>query len=612
MAPAACFAAAAPLAPLTRHRALSRAPPRARPRVLAQTRPRPRPPPPPPPPGPPALPATPTPSLPPGAVADVTYGPDAVAVSRAPPAGVGGVLYLQVPALAPHLAAEEAGLAHGRDGDGYVLAVSFGGGAPAEPWARGRFVRTKPYMREARERRRVYRGRYGTRGSTGLTAPVKPKRSCADGVFVWGAGKKRRVVAFGDGGLPVALDMASLVSKRVTALGACLTDAPELAALRGAEVSAAPVALRRAGAEERLSFPARTRAPSGRVTGVIVYEVDAAYTVQYATNRLPFPPAAHVAAFAATDAWYILFYYRAPALAPGVLGGLFGAAKAADGSGALDAGFGTRVMLVPAGGRVGGVGGVGGTSPAVLDVELADVLVTSCAAAVDAAGAVILDVATVAAADVGSLAELADAADGRASAPASTLRRYELAPGGDGGGDVSVSVVCLSENLCPSQPRLSFHRPTVAAAHPPPHSWQASRVLSAVVDSQSGRCGVASLDTVSGSASVWAAGDAADGALVSAPVVVGDGRYAAVLVSGGDGVDSRVVVLDVEDVAAGPVCEVALSEARLGACVGAVWCDAHLSWGEHGGKTATSSYELFDDKRWNDVNNGFSSFGFNQ
>lgn len=580
---------------------------------------------PPPPPPPPQNTGPPPPPPPPprGTARDANYAPNHISITvpdtPAPTAPTpAGTVYFAVPSRAAHLPPLE----HWRDGDGFVLAVSFD--ADGAVWPRARFVRTKPFMRETREKRRVYRGRYGTPGSSGLTAPVKPKPTCADGVTEWGKGRRRRVVAFGDAGLPLALDMASLVSRKPTALGSCLTDAPELAGLRGAELSAPPVVIAGGdggdgqrfseGGGMSLALCTRTRNTTGRITGVILSEIDEDVNQVFASNRLPLPALSHVAAFAVTETHYLVFYNRVKggggANPLGTIFGGVGSGSDGDTSPELDAEFGTKIMFCARGQADGG--------SRIATASIPGVFVTSCVAAQAASigsGATLDLVCFDAAGEIATLGALADAKVARSGCGgppgvrSASLRRFEVDLPGTEVASVSGSVVDLASN----QSHLSFHAPAEAVTHPARFPWQKERrVVSAVVDTSAGTCGVAALDTASGAVEMWTAGETRTGLVVSAPVPVADGRHVAALVSGNADEDSRVVLLDVENMTTGPVCSVALGETKLGPCVGGLWSDRVFTWGEHGGKASKSAYEMFEDKEWNNINSSFSSFGFNQ
>lgn len=421
-------------------------------------------------------------------------------------------------------------------------------------------------MREAREGRVIYKGRYGTPGSRGLAAPVKWKRSCAAGLFLWTSKEKKRLVAFGDAGLPMSIDGATLASRGPVGLGV-LTDAPELASVKCAEVGAVV-------GEGRVVVCAKARGGSGRVTGVAVYEVGGGEeTVE--SRRYAFPAEGVVGGFGVSDGWYAVLYSQMGGGLKKLLGG-------GSGSGLLDASFGTKVRLIPRG---------KGKS---VEAELEGVYVTACVRAVDDDEGVVLDLSVVDVESAKSLAQLADAADGRHGCAKTTLRRYRVRSAGE--------VVVVTENLYSTDPELSPYRTVFS---------ESSDAYISVVTDKSQRCGVAVLQN-SGVVERWDAGNWRGGSLISGPILLDGGPHVAVLVSDEEGQSSRVLVLDSSDVGAGPVSDVEMPGMQFGLCIGGAWSDQIYTWEEFGEKKPTSSYELFDDKRWNDVNNGFSSLGINQ
>jgi hypothetical protein len=437
-----------------------------------------------------------------------------------------------------------------------------------------------------------------------LGAPIKPKPACADGIAVWGAGKKRRALAFGDGSLPIALDIATLVSKRPTGLGTALTDAPELATQRGAEISAAPVRTSRG----TLAICGRSRSPTGRVTGIYVTEISDEYKLVWTSERLSLPADALVAHFAVSESHYVIVLHKTmPAPSANPLASLFGRPPTtAASSPALDTAFGTQILLVPV-----AAGSARSPSPGATSVQLPNVLVTGCARASSSGSSITLDVSVVDASSVLSLADLADTMSGAAGSdsPVSSLRRYvvttSLSPGAKGGGtaviDGGTDLVSLS-----SGPALSFYAPAPSSSIRPGNDSYQGRVVSAALEVASGACGIAIVDTLTGETMLWKAGDAASGALVSRPCISSDGKYAAVLVSGCRSSSSRVVLLEIANVGSGPVCSVSIDNVKLGACVGHAWSDVLLTWTQHGGKAAGSAYEMFQDKKWNDIESGQS------
>lgn len=282
---------------------------------------------------------------------------------------------------------------------------------------------------------------------------------------------------------------------------------------------------------------------------------------------------------------------------------------AGDRSPDLDVDFGTKIMFVAR--------GQGDRGSRMSTTSIPGVFVTACVAAQSASGgsSVALDLAIVAVNSGGlTLGALADAkagtTRGEGAVASTSLARYDI--------DIprSSEVATVrggAETLGAQHPELSFHAPAVAATHPQCYGWQRKgRVVSAVVDGSAGTCGLAVLDTATGAVEMWTAGETRTGLAVSAPVPVADGRHVVALLSGDEEEDARVVQLDIEKIAEGPVRSVTLGDTKLGPCVGGLWSGRVFTREEHGGKQAMSAYEMFESKDWNNINSNFSSFGFNQ
>lgn len=100
--------------------------------------------------------------------------------------------------------------------------------------------------------------------------------------------------------------------------------------------------------------------------------------------------------------------------------------------------------------------------------------------------------------------------------------------------------------------------------------------------------------------------------LVSGLAVSRDGGHASVLVTRDGGGDGEVVVFATDSVGGGPVLRVAVEEerfGRVGESAGGLWADVEGRWSEEQGEAKRSAYEIFEARRWNDIDSSFSSLG---
>jgi hypothetical protein len=539
-----------------------------------------------------------------------------ICVGGAP--SVRGTLVLTIPSTPAHLV-DSAPAAHSLDADGYVLAVSVVSERNAADgvvmvWARGRFVRTRAFFRERRLGKRVYMGQHGTPGMGGMAAPLRPKQASNAGVAVWGVGKKRKLFVFGDGGLPMTVDIATLATKGTTALGTVLTDMPELAETRGSEISADTVVT----PWGTLAVCSRARGPAGRVTGMYISEIDENFEKVAMSQKLSIPANAHIAAFCVSKTHYVVAMYKiieGGGMSSNPFSKWFGGrSKDAESGATIDTEHGTLVMLVPiAASPVHGA--ASGSTPDVTrgdptTFRLPNLLVTSCASAFStsytSSSPLVLEFTAIEGRIPLSVCRVADVVSGQTGgeAPRSSVWRCVVAvpPSGD------CEVGDLTE-LAKSQPEYSFQARCLSVYE----GLDGRRILSSATNEADGTSGIASLDTSNGNLDFWRAAEPGSGVCVSRPCLTSDGKHVAALVSGSvDGLSDRVVVLDVANVEAGPVIDISLDNIQLGSTTGAAWCDDVFTWDEYGGKLPTSAYEMFEDKNWNDINSGFSSLGLNQ
>lgn len=525
--------------------------------------------------------------------------------SPAPLAGT--TVYLAIPALAPHLPAEC--LAHPRDGDGYVVAVSFGA---ADAWVRGRFVRSRAFLREAKARRVVYRGRYGSRGLGGWAGPVRPKPAL-DGVAFWGRGRKRRVLAWGAGALPVALDGGSLVTRGPTALGSALSDAQELARERGCEIVAAPV---RDG--KVLVVCSVGKAAAGKVTGVFVTEIGDDYGVVERRARCEVPARCVVADFAVTEDFCVVLLHRQGGGGGGsAIKTLFGA-KQDEEAPTVDVDYGSLFMLIPRGDAGGACTTV--RIPSVLVARFlsaeSDGLGKVCVRGVELVGSVGGDeavrISTLADADSGMLwLESNDTS----SKWQTKVRKVTISVPSGSSDKKEAAAASYETSIHPLQSALDVTPVSAAKAHDATAAG-GTRAVGTVIDSPSGRFGLALFDDeYSAVESKWLVRDS--GCIITGALLSEDKEYVSALVSRpGSGASAEVVVLRTKDIAAGPMHTITLDAdefgGALGACVGGIWVNEGYEWSEDGNKVAKSSYEIFDTKSWNDIDSSFSSLGLGQ
>jgi len=97
-------------------------------------------------------------------------------------------------------------VAHPLDGDGFVAALTI---SSEEIWFRSRFVRTKGFVREKRSSRQQYRGAYGTQKPGSNVLEVNPKNTSNESVVYWSG----KLLSTWTAGFPYLLDPGSLVTQ---------------------------------------------------------------------------------------------------------------------------------------------------------------------------------------------------------------------------------------------------------------------------------------------------------------------------------------------------------------------------------------------------------------
>lgn len=450
---------------------------------------------------------------------------------------------------------------HNIDGDGYVLAVTICTDSPS--FARGRYIRTKAYMREQRLGERLYVSRGGTPASNRRFRRVK--RACADGVIAWGG----RLFARGERGLPMWLDPATLVSRGYSALGAALTDRDEMARERGASLVAAPVRIgdvialcARGVNEERLFFS----------------ESKGDFTIAKRLPPLPFPRNGFVVDFRVTESFFVV---------------LVAFEKLEQRNFLLRAIQGDAPVLPVLGGRGVAVGIARRDAGNRADFSLVELpgaaFCTQITRVVDEHGGLRVDAVEI----MGGVGEIS---------------RAELADAGVAASDEKGRSAVLSSF------RIDVDKGTAERVGDGCCDGVSVRSISAcgryatVVDDTKRRAGIAAIDGTSVSRVAWAS---AEGATVSGVVTSPDGQVVSAMVTS-DGVTKLQFwkANELEEVHA----ELELPASQFGEIThscGAVWDETVAKYTE-GGKVVKSAYEIFDDRNWNDINSGFSSLGINQ
>lgn len=594
---------------------------------------------------------------------DVNFSPSELSSASATPERppISGTLFACVAANPAHLG-DSVPLAHSRDGDGYILAVSLSqdpappssedDGRPTTPeedfgvWVRGRFVRTRAFLRESKAGKRVYRGRYGTpaevKGGLLSSAPRRPKPACSGGVFIWGGldvtdkNAKRRLIAYGDGSLPLSVDMVTLATRGPTGLGAVLTDVPELEAVRGAEVVAQPVEVASRGT---VAICTRMKTSTGRITGLLVTEVSRndASDVR-STQRVPLQAGQQVASFTATDSHYFFCMQQTGEGSQGALqalGSMF-ASKAEGSPGpSLDSEFGTMLIASPfLNSPPAQDVSVPPQAPVVPLAQLKNTFVTACCRAAETEAssssvtAVRLDLVVRDSTGIAVVTDLADSVDGAPSAASDgtggigRLERivvefqHDDRSKGQARNDSGERVISR-EQAVPCVSNDSAPLNVLMAAKEAPGTSDEQPIFASAVETAGERrfglaalrAGVAGQDALAG---FWPLGIANDGAFVWQPSLTNSGEHVLVLSRPQRGAAKELHIFRSSSVQDGPIYSTPVGEDSLETCVGTIWCEDTFTWAEHGNKPAKSAYEVFEDKNWNDIESSFSSFGFNQ
>lgn len=540
------------------------------------------------------------PSPHPSSSRDISLPPSTITTKGTPPPCILNTTILHnIPSLPPHLPSPPS---HPFDNDGHILAISFQ--SSSQPWSRIRFVRTKPFLRESKLQQRLYPGLFGTPISS-WNGPLKPKAAANEGVFLWGNLTKRRVFAWGLRSLPIGIDIANLVSKGPSALGSVLTDAPQLATQRGTEIVAAPVEM-----DGTLFVPAIGRAQNGSVLGLFVVAVDGMYKVIKRFPKVKMPGGCVVVDFAVTKNFCVLMMHKIKT--KGVLGALLGG-KDKDKSPKVDVGFGSIIVIIPKDGTSYGSCVLSGeVFTGFAGVEEGD------------DGKIFVDVLG-----------LTFASSRTSEVKASMVREIQSGCVGkelmDAEVDrVGMKRVCIpinrtsqgiESNLQGSVEDIKGISSDVSllsiGVQPSDIEEKETQIVFTSFDSQAGRWGVCVVDA--GTKEVLGKWSDNEGYMLGRPLFLQDeNEYVSVWATPGKDCQyetAQLKIFNTNSVNEGPVYSIEFDQEQfgyLGSSVGGVWKRESVDWEKERDKPARSAYEIFDSRRWNDIDSGFSSLGLNQ
>lgn len=488
-----------------------------------------------------------------------------------------------------HVNPDTESLAHTNDGDGYVVAISFPPDSASEIWIRGRFVRTKPYYVESRLQKRVFRGSYGTPGATGLSAPTKPKPSCAKGVATWTT-RNERIIAYGIRSLPLAMNLDTLVTRGPTALGAVLTDSEELISERATELSLNPARLGELTVTVGIS-----RSPQGKVIGAFVCELGVNYEVVKRYNMIPVPSGCDVVGMTLCEEFCLVAMHRAKEESAGLLSVVFGTGKK-KGSPIVDKEFGTHIAIISrASGNMSTC-----RIPNTLLTHLCSSTVANSSLNI---GAIEFSYAKN---EVVRMSTLADSRSGELWL--SNMNNDKFSSGtvritfGFHEQESKFDTTLESVKRDEFGENLIILNAVSATAHD---------LVCTVSDTTKKQIGVAILNRADLTTSqLWLSGQEMS---LSGMAVSPDGKYFSVLCSLGHNRDiTELLIFQTDLINDGPIETIHLDPeefGHIGPSVGAVWTN-HLSvWSTNADKPAKSSYEIFFSRNWNDIESGFSSLG---
>lgn len=510
-------------------------------------------------------------------------------------------IYHNIPAIAEHHAnANIAPLVHQNDGDGYVLAISFPSTTSEEIWVRGRFVRTRPFFVESRTKKRVYRGLYGTPGAVGLNAPVKPKASCAKGIFEWGDASNPRMVTYGLRTLPLSVSRDVLVTKGPTALGSVLTDSEELLEARATELSVSPFKH-----ENSWFTVGMSRAATGKAIGAFVCELNETFEIVERFPKITVPNSCDIVSAAACKEFIVLALHRVKEEAGGLFSAVLGTGKKKEAP-VVDVTFGTTIVVVSR------------SSGSHASCQLEGTVVTKLTSINSSSYGLEIGGIELSQQNDSKIMRLSTIADARCG---------RLWGSGERGSGFSSQIVRCSVELRNNEKSLTAKVSKIknsgsdgimitdAMSVPASlnhHSFAARSKPFIVYDSSKCRSGLALADRNGLLHNTWMIEE--ETARLSGGCLSPDGEFFSVLVTKecGNDMSASLAIFKINRIEDGPVESIPLDASKFGAInesVAGAWTAYSSSWEVDAKRPAKSSYEMFDSHDWNDINSSFSSLG---
>lgn len=511
-------------------------------------------------------------------------------------------MYFAIPAIPEHHTAA-APLAHRNDGDAYILAVSFPTDE-AEPqyWVRGRFVRTSPFYVESRQKKRIYRGSYGSSGAVGVNAPVKPKASSAKGISVWLPTPNQPVVmTFGLRSLPYTLGCDTLATKGLTALGKLMTGSAELMRERPGELCLPPIIH-----AQGIFTVGVSRTPVGKITAAFITELQSDYTIVKRYPAIPVPPSCEVVGLAVCDDYHVLAMHRVVEESGGFLSSVFGTGKQKQAP-VVDTKYGTILTIVSR------------KSGKYTALQLPDVLLTRLVSVISDQSSLCVNAIELSSNDESDpirLSTIANSHSGHLWHSQNDRKKINVQnvetklTVSESGKAMTTSA---KETTTCQLPAGIVIVDFVTSSIPPLSGSLSQSDVYIVFDQVKQRSGIAvRTDSSDVSMKMWFA-DTTKSILTGATLSPNREHMGVLMTNDEDlNMQAEVLIFSVDTIENGPVDKVALSKEQfgsIGASVGAVWADHAASWSVDGNKPAKSSYEIFNGRDWNDIDSGFSGLG---
>lgn len=521
--------------------------------------------------------------------------------ANVPPSLASTTVYHSIPSVPEHLSGDDDDdkLAHANDGDGYILAVSFGEAV----WVRGRFVRTKPYFIESKQKRRIFRGLYGTSGATGLDAPVKPKASSSKGIIQFlTSNNQPRILSFGIRSLPYALNVDNLVTRGQTMFNQVLTDAEELTKDRATELCLPPFMLRDGedgGALVGVNFGI-SKNKAGKIIGGFVTEKKENQVVK----RYPMiylPGNCDVVSMGASEHFIVLVAYKIKEESGGLFSSILGTGKTKQAP-MIDMKQGSILYFFSR------------ASKQTASFNIPDCLITSITDIEKSSeSGISLNAIQLSSDDKDTTYRLSTTAD---------LKSGEIYRNSDNKTSTAYTSTMNKYNFQVSEQRnkLTVNLSNDSSGTPLPYfeendslmvldfasSSTSNYYVCSIYDKQSRTYGLLrSNDSEFNSSVSWFSSD--ENEQFTGMSIDPTGEYCSVLST-----NSQLLIFSLETLNQGPVETVQLDADKfghLGYSVGSIWTDYECKWSEEGSKPVKSSYEIFDARNWNDIESGFTSLG---